>query len=257
MILLGSIGRLIGILSLANTMNKSRASGSNANKAPRAQHLFRKIRDPVVADASSGSSPAAYAVAVNSSGDYNGNLSFCPFGYRGLSTANAVAGQPTTFSEYVSENAHLPWLYNQARNFERYRILNATLVVVGNVGSTATGRMVLQSSTDLADILGSNTVGLSSGGKVIDLAILASKDQRFPLDVDSSWKKCSSRLYVFNSTATGAIPVSTVNDLMFSGLNCTVVGGTSNGTSAAFTAANFFLEYDVEFRDPIAYGANL
>lgn len=217
--------------------------------------MFKRVKDPLVTDASNGASPTAIDLVVGSSGTGASVYALSPFGIAGV-TATAAAGGAVSFSSSNFYSAYLPWLYNQARNFERYRVLSATLVIIGSVGSTATGRVVVTSSTDVVDYNSPPQVGLSTGGVVFDLSTLASKERRIPLRVDSSWKVASSRTVVVANSSSLAIPINTANDLLFTNFSVNVVGGTANGSSGSFTAANYMLEYDVEFKDPIAYGAN-
>lgn len=224
-------------------------------KGPRVQHLFRRIRDPLVTDATNPT-PDAFALVTNASGNANTSVNLSPFGVMAIGVAGGT-GTTTAFANYPYFSAVMPWLYNQARNFERYRILNATVIVIGNVGSSATGRVIVDSSTDAADNISPITVGTSTGGKVFDLASLSSKEQRFPLDVDSSWKKCSSKTAAFSGDGTRMLLVSSINDLSFSNLYVAVVSGSANGTPGSFTALNLAIEYDVEFADPISFGVNV
>lgn len=199
--------------------------------------------------------PSPVSLVSDTSGNASLTYALGPLGVYGLTAAVVSGAINFTNTQYFSPN--FPFLYNQAKNFERYRMLNATLVVVGNVGSTATGRVIVDSSTDMADNVSPITIGTSTGGTVFDLATLSGKEKRVPLDVDSSWKKVSSQTFnVFNSS-TLVVPVSSGNDLIFTNVYISLVAATQAGSLGVFTAANFFLEYDVEFRDPIAYGVNL
>lgn len=234
-------------------MNKSKVN--QKRKGPRVQHLFRRIRDPVVSDATNGATPAALTLSTDASGNANTTLVLCPFGLQAVGVLSGT-GASTTFGNFPYFPATLPWLYNQARNFERYRVLNATLILIGNVGSSATGRVVVDSSTDAADNISPITIGTSTGGKVFDLANLSNKEYRFPLDVDSAWKKCSSRLCGFSADGTKFFPLNTMNDLIFSNAYVAIVSGSTGGTPSAFAAMNFAVEYDVEFTDPVSFGVN-
>lgn len=236
-------------------MNKNNNKMSQKKRTQRVQHMFRRIRDPIVSDATNGASPSAFALSTDSSGNASTSIVLSPFGVRAVQVL-AGSGATTTFTDSNYFPAVMPWLYNQARNFERYRVLNATLILIGNVGSSATGRVVVDSSTDVADNLSPITIGTSTGGKVFDLANLSSKEYRFSLDVDSGWKKCSSRTAGFSSDSTKFLPINTVNDLVFSNAYIAIVSGSTGGTPSAFTALNFAIEYDVEFKDPISYGVN-
>jgi len=201
------------------------------------------------------SSPTAVALVSDASGNASLTYALSPLGIKGLSGVSSAGGVAFSSTQFYSP--YFPFLYNQARNFERYRVLNATFIVVGNVGSTATGRIVIDSSTDMADNTSAVTVGTSTGGTVFDLASLATREKRVQLDVDTSWKKVSAETFnVVNNLGT-ALPVSTGNDLSFTSVYISLVAATQAGSLGAFTAANFFLEYDVEFRDPISFGVNV
>lgn len=214
------------------------------------QHSFRAIRDPFVADATNGANPTIQNIVSDANGSVGISYFLSPFGVTGLTVTSTASGSSASLNTTTVDTAHFPWLYNQARNFERYRVTRAVICFVGNIASTATGRIMLDSSTDAADTVLPQSLGLSTGGKVWDLAVAASKELRFNMDVDSAWKKCSSRTNII-TTNNVAIPVSTVNDLIFSSVYVTV-----NGASPNIILGNMFIEYDVEFRDPISYGAN-
>lgn len=220
------------------------------------QHAFRSVRDPIVLDATQAGS-GMVALVTNATGGATLSLLFSPFGVYSLSTSNVEAGKQVVFGQSQVTNTLLPWLYNQSRNFERYRVTRAVIIAVGNVGSTATGRLMMDSSTDFTDATTPITLGTSTGGKVWDVANMASKELRFALDVDSSWKKVSRSTFIFNPSGTVATPVNTVNDLSFSTAFISCVGASAGGTVADNTTiANFYLEYDVEFKDPISFGVN-
>lgn len=241
----------------SKNMSSNQKNKNSKNKVVR-QHYFQAVRDPVVTDASNGANPSMFSLVTDSSGNSNASFILSPFGVAGLSTNNATAGSQTVFTSTTTTSPALPWLYNQARNFERYRVTRAVVIAVGSVGSTASGRLLLDSSTDAADTVSAINVATSTGGKVFDVAALSSRELRFNLDVDSSWKKCSSRTYLLNGSGTVAIPVNHVNDLSFCTLFVGCFGATAAGSTAVGTSiCQFFLEYDVEFRDPISYGANI
>lgn len=223
------------------------------------QHAFRGVRDPLVINASIGNNPSMISLTTDGSGNGQQFVSLAPFGFAGVSTGNAVAGQPITFVSTSFQSPTLPWLYNQARNFERYRVTRAVLIAVGNLGSTATGRILLDSSTDASDNISAITTATSTGGKVFDVGSLANKEARLQLDVDTAWKKCSSRTFGVDTNSTTLVPLNSVNDLIFSNIyiGCTGVSATSAAPVTGTIVAQFYVEYDVEFRDPISYGVNI
>lgn len=235
--------------------NKNQKTKGNS----RPQHLFKGIRDPVVINASIGNTPSMISLTTDSNGNAAELISFSPFGFSGLGVTSATAGQPATFTTVPYQSPALPWLYNQARNFERYRVLRAVLIAVGNLGSSATGRLLLDSSTDAADNASVITTATSTGGKVYDIGSLATKEARFQVDIDSSWKKCSSRTNLVSSNGLSCLPVSTVNDLLFTNvyIACNGVSASAAAPTAGTIVAQFYMEYDVEFRDPISYGVNV
>jgi hypothetical protein len=225
----------------------------------RPQHLFKSVRDPVVVSASGGAAAGMASMTTDSSGNAQYTTSFAPLGYNGITTSNAVAGSKTVFSSQLYQFPSLPWLYNQARNFERYRVLRAVLIAVGNLGSGATGRMLLDSSTDVADNASVISTSTSTGGKVFDVGSLANKEARFQLDVDTSWKKVSAQTYSITSDGAVCCPISTANDLSFTNVyfKCIGVSASSAAPVAGTIVAEFYMEYDVEFRDPISYAVNV
>jgi len=215
---------------------------------PKLNHVFRNVRDPVVLDASQGL-PTSFSITTNSSGSFNNNQTICPLGIVGYNILSAASGSSVTYTTSYIQGAKHPWLYNQARNFERYRITRYVLIFVGNVGSTATGSIMLDSSSDFADVITVQGFGASTGGKIFDLAQSAGKELRFNCDVDSSWKKVSSQ--VFSLTGNTLVPVSTGNDL-----SCTNWFVTVNGAASNTLVGSLYAEFDVEFKDPISYGVN-
>lgn len=229
----------------------------NNNKMPKGgpkqTRVFRGIRDVIVSNAAS-STPAVFPMNTDSSGNYAGSLTLCPLGFSGLTfnvpTPN-TAGTQIVPSITGIVSPYLPWLFNQSRGFERYRVTRCVLVWVSNVGSTVTGRIMLDSSTDYADVVSATGISTSTGGKTFDLASGATKEFRFPTDVDTSWKKVSSATQLV-TTAGLVFPVSTVNDLAFTTVFVNIAGGP-----ASTNAGSLFVEYDVEFKDPISYPANI
>lgn len=221
------------------------------------QHAFKRVRDPLVVNATAAT-PGMVSLTTDGSGNGSQTLTLSPVGLYGAASSPATAGQVATWSSAALQSPYLPWLYNQSRNFERYRVMNATLIAVGNLGSSATGRILLDSSTDMADNITVVTTATSTGGKVFDVGQLASREARLPLDVDSSWKKVSSRTFLFDASNTALLPVSSANDLSFSNVYMACYGASASSSApvAGTIVAQFYLEYDVEFRDPISYGVN-
>lgn len=239
-----------------NSTHSGRGSGRalqpRTKKTPQTMRVFRNIREPMVVDARA-SPLSSYDVTSSSGGGVATYIPLSPLGVAVLQYVSTASGSPVTLNPVSFCNPTLPWLYNQARGFERYRVLRAKLIVVGNSSSTIVGRMAVSSSTDVADVAGASsalTIANSVGGRTFDLSTLATKEQTLALDIDSSWKKVSGATGI----AIGPIPLvtSTVNDLCFSNVTFVVAGAP-----ASTLLATFFLDYDVEFKDPISITTNV
>lgn len=232
-------------------MPKQNNKSKNVQTGPR---VFRGIRDPLVGNAAAAS-PTVYGMNTNGSGVFVGVVNLSPLGVAGtqivVPTPN-TAGSVIVPSVVPFTNPYLPWLFNQSRGFERYRVTRAVAIWVSNVGSTVTGRVMLDSSTDFSDAISATGISTSTGGKVFDLAGGASKEMRFQMDVDSSWKKVSSNCTTFQAGTGVSVPTNTINDLSFTTLFVTISGGP-----ASTDCGSMFVEYDIEFREPIAFGANI
>lgn len=236
---------------MKNTANN--VKGSN-KPGVRVVRTFRNIRDPVVGNAAS-TSPTIYGMNTDGTGTFTTSLNFSPLGFSGLIfsvPSPNTAGTQIIPSIGTVASPYLPWLYNQSRGFERYRITRCTAIWVGNQGSNTTGRVMLDSSTDYADAATLINLATSTGGKVWDLGTAASKELRFPCDVDTSWKKVSSATALLSATSSYYTPVNSVNDLSFTTVFISVVGAP-----ASVNAGSLFMEYDVEFKDPISFPSNV
>lgn len=227
---------------------------SSKNNAKRGkQNLrFNGIRDPVVSDATV-LTPSMVTAVADASGNYSVAIPFCPLGMNGGQVNSTTSSGATFTTNTNTVPPKLPFLWNQSRNFERYRITRAVLVFVGNVGSTTVGRITLGSSTDYSDLFTTQLIATSVGDKTFDLASSASKELRFQMDVDSSWKKISATLLNFPFSNSVIVPVNTANDLCFSMGFVTITGSTQTGSAPI---GNMFVEYDVEFKDPISFTVN-
>lgn len=228
--------------------SKPKSQKQNKNKnVPKTNHVFRNVRDPVVVDANSPN-----AVIANITTDAGGNsdtaISFSPLGLQSVKNLNGA----TPSSDFL-EAPRLGWLHNTARNFSSYRVLRANLVYTSLLGSTATGRIGFYSSTDFADGVTTSTLGNMPNARVVDLAMGASKEIRYNLAVDSSWKKVSSQtLSIVNAYGPlFLLNFNTVNDLIFSQLSVVVAGGPVSSAVGSLA-----IEYDVEFKGPIGIGLN-
>lgn len=218
-------------------MSSKQNSTRRANVTP-GRHVYRGIRDPIVADASATTmAPLTLAAGVEIGNSYI----LCPMGVQGMSWSTSSNPAVAT-----AVPARLPFLFSTARNFQQYRVTRAVLVFVSSQGSTATGRISLSGSADAAD----NTTASAAmqfgmvNAKQVDLGSGASREARYQLPVDAVWKKVSS------TTLTGLggaiVPVNTVNDLSFSTALFNATGTTGTGNIGAL-----YVEYDVEFKDPI------
>ncbi len=195
----------------------------------------RGVTDPVASDASASS--AATILSTDSSG--NGTIGFvlAPKGVVGVNaagTASATIAAP-----------HMPWLYNTSKNFLEYRVTRATLVVVGNVGSTVSGTVAVMSTTDMIDIISTPVPGMGDlivGGTSFALADLAMNNKRIPLRVDAMWKKVTS--VTSQIIASNIITNASIDDICFSGYIVRVAGGPVSSGGVLTT----YVEYDVEFR---------
>jgi len=219
-------------------------SGSKPN------HVFRGIRDPVVLDASTGS-PTLQTCTSDGSGNISMDQSISPLGVSAPVGTVSSGGGTVTWSFITTQGAKHPWLYNQARNFGRFRITRYVLIFVSNQGANVTGQVAMTSSTDITDTASANWgASTSSGGKVFDLSSGANRELRLNCDVDTSWKKVTSLLFV--KTGNALVTTSSANDLVVTNWFFNVSGGPANQP-----LGSLYAEYDVEFRDPISYGVNV
>jgi len=200
----------------------------------------KSVSDPVCGDIATVRTP--FTVVTGGSGSTSGHFALSPVGVNSLSTSNVL----TTL-----EPAHLPWMSSTGQNFLNYRVSKATLIVVGSVGSTATGQMAVVSSPDFVDtaIPPSAFGDYIVGGTTFALSDLASNNRRVPMRFDSSWKKITNR----STTVIGGVIVdnSSVDDLIFTSFAYSVTGGP-NTTSIC----SFFVEYDIEFKGVVSIGLN-
>lgn len=212
------------------------------NKSSRARYgvaRFNKVTDPVVTSAFS-SPPSIVTVSTDGAGA--GAFSF-PLSPLGLNAYDIVAKVQATV-----DAPHLPWLYNTARNFAKYRIVRANVIITGLIGSTSVGNVTCNSTPDYSDT-SVNFTSTATGGITFDLASLASKNRVYPLEIDSSWKK------ITNITSAGSgnnvYTINSINDLIFSCFNLDI-----KGAAATTNVINLYVEYDVEFSHPIGLGLN-
>lgn len=213
-------------------------------------HIYRQVRDIICDDAFTY---AVHTANSNASGLASGAFVLHP----GPLTSVYYTG--TKFAPINVAFPHLPWLQKTSSNFARYRILNAKLVFVGNVGSTASGTIVLAGYTNSIDANSSLQLAFAQGNNVksFDLARASGKELVVPIPIDSSWKNVSAMLmapgdtYPFVAPSSAIVPLNTVDSLSFGSVAYTIIGAP-----ASATLGQFFVVYDVEFKDPISVNLN-
>lgn len=219
-------------------LNGSTIPSKNRNMVNYRNVGAKSVCDPVCADSIASRTP--FFVTTSGSGNASGHFAFAPLGINSLSTTNTIA---------ALEPVHLPWLNSTGSNFLMYRVSRATLVVVGNVGSTASGQIAILSSVDFVDTaLNTGSFGdYVVGGTSFAIADLANNNRRVPLRIDSSWKKITSR----STTVVGGVVVdnSSVDDLIFTSFSYAIQGAPSTTN-----VCTFYVEYDVEFKGVVSFG---
>lgn len=221
-------------------------------KKQRRSVMHFQMRENLFTDATTSS---VLTVSTSGSGGAAGALCLTPQGLRTPVLATGVFGALTTV-----DPPHLKWLFSQSDNFGSYRVTRASLKIVGNVGSTATGTIGVMGFKDPAD--SSATIQLANVqgqyAKSFDIGSLANKEQSLSLPVDSTWKKVSSVLALpgqsqpFTGTNAMLVNVNSLGDLSFTSFSWIVVGGP-----ATANICQFALDYEVEFREAEAVATNL
>lgn len=230
----------------ANTKKTTKTMGPS--KAP---HSFKNVRDTLCENAAAGTLVPAVILTNASGGSFTSTV-LAPNTLIGCKVSSG------TVSEEVVLTPTLPWLYRTAVNFSSFRVTRATLVFVGNIGSTTQGFVAMKGYSDPADSFPTLTRANAVGANVksFNLAEAAGKEQRLPLPVDSRWKRNTSYLSKLSSTypftgSGGILNFSTIGDASFSSFALVSVG-CPNST----VIGELYLEYDVEFKDPISLGTN-
>jgi len=221
-----------------------------SKKAPKIQHAFRNIREPILSNY--GLSTVMSLTPVSGSVTVFGSLN--PVGLQSV----YYNSSNSTYQQQGMEDPHLRWLASQAINFGSYRVTRAKLVFIGNAGSTSTGTLNLFGSKDPLDAgTGINTAYMQGNGcRSFDLAASSVKELSLNLPVDPTWKKVSKFLTVagnnapFTGPVTGFVNVNSVGDLCFSSFAAQIVSGPNQN------CGSLFLDYDVEFKDPMALSMN-
>lgn len=228
-------------------MNSKNSKNKGGAKRPTIQNHF-VMREPILTDVATS---AVYSATTGSSGVASGQMVLTPLG---LASASIVSGTPGDNAPV--DNPHLRWLNTQALNFGSYRVLRAKLIFVAGIGSTTSGTIAMAGYKDASD----SNVGLATAytvgpyAKMFDLASGSTqRELSINLPVDTSWKKIGRALMVLGNSIpyVGAnsviVPVNTVNDLSFTTFGWQIVGAPANTPIGAF-----FLDYEVEFREPQA-----
>jgi hypothetical protein len=235
----------------------SKSKKSTGVRTRSGTHVYRRVRDPVLVDATSSTTQPYYIVSTASGGGTT-YLPLAPLGVAGMSWVAGAASSAATAT--IVEPPRLPWLLQTSRTFQEYRVLNATLVFVSSLGSIASGSVTLNSSTDYADDRATSTsptVIASTGGKTFSLASLANKEGRVPMAIDSSWKKVTNVTLYLPLGGSGLVASSTVNDLSFGQVSASLAGASASGTPASGVQCGMlYIEYDVEFRKPTSSFTN-
>lgn len=191
-----------------------------------------------------------------------GSVLFNPLGLQAcpitVSGSSVVIGAPLTVN-----SPPLKWMYTTSANFGKYRVTRASLVFVGNQGSTMTGTMVVAAFKDVLDagIVPQNAYAVGPNCKTFDIASSSTKEIRIPVPIDTSWKKVTKALNSglaspFQNIATNVlISENSVNDICFGAFSFNAFG-TPN-LSQGYSLGTFFLDYDVEFGDPESIALNV
>lgn len=232
------------------TKTSNQTKGSSSKKKPQS-HVYRGIRDIILNDARG---TTVSTLNTTSGGNASINGAFVPMA---LTVPQSVSGGTSgTYDTVVYPRCN--WLTSTAKNFQSYRLTRAVLIFVGNAGSTNSGTVNMMASRDFADV----TTGIQTAyvvgrdAKSFDLASSSTKELRLPMPVDTSWKKVTSELAIlgnngYSGTQYSVVPCNTVNDLIATSFGILVVGGP-----ASTNIGNAFIEYDIEFRDPVAIAVN-
>lgn len=225
-------------------MAKNPSSSSGPKRVTKIQHAFRGIREPLV---DSPSSRVVVKIVSGTDGTASLGIVLSPLGLQSVKLSSTV------FTNFIVAAPRLQWLYNNAQNFGMYRVTRAKLVFVGNTGSTTSGTLNMFGSADPADSDNINTAFVQGpNSRSYDLAQASSKELSIMVPVDTTWKKCSAILSSPSSTdSTVFIPYASVADLAFGVIQVQAVSAP-----ASTNLGNLFLDYDVEFKDPMSLALN-
>lgn len=164
-------------------------------------------------------------------------------------TARGLNAYSTTAAGQVAvTGSHLPWMASTCRNFGSYRISRASLVLAGSIGSTTPGKVAVHVSKDFEDVTTTYSIA-APGGTMFDLASLATRNKVIPLRVNTEWKKVTD---ITTVSVGGVVTViNSANDLVI-GTYVVVVAGAPPSTDLM----DMYIEYDVEFANPMSVGLN-
>lgn len=193
-------------------------------------------------------------ISTSATGTASGQVCLTPCGLTTSVLASGAFGNVARL-----DPPHLRWLNNQARNFGAYRVLWANVKLVGNVGSTTVGTIILAGFKNAVDTNTALQLAYVSGTncKSFDISSASGRELSVPLPVDTSWKKVSSVLAVAGTNVPFAgnsgmlVPVNSVDDLAFASLSYAVVAGP-----VSTNIGQLAIEYEIEFRDPISSALN-
>jgi len=211
------------------------------NKIIYSSSRFTNVLDPVVLN--TYASPSVMST-ISSDPDGTGHVHV-------ILTARGLNAYSTATSTQVAIDAsRLPWLATTSRNFGSYRITRANLILVGNVGSTVPGKFTVKTSRDYED-KGTAFSVASTAGNVYDIASLANRNKSIPLRINTDWKKVTD-ITTASSIAGVVAVVNSANDLTIGTYQIVLVGATPS-----IPIMDMYIDYDVEFANPMSVGYNV
>lgn len=232
---------------------------NNRSKGSQSLHVFKGLREVfLIPGPRSGvtSTPYTFTTAVDGSAGFGQIL--CPLG---LTSTTLGASSYTQGTLGNVTGPPLRGLYNRSLDFQWYRVTRAKFVFISSLGSTVTGVLSLSAYSDPSDVTnGSPTIySASVNNRVFDLSTASHKEVSVPVPVDSAWKKCTTILtqpgnvFPFTGANAGSLAVvNTVADLSFGAVSAYI-----QSAPASTLIGGFYLDYDVEFKNPIDNGVNL
>lgn len=230
--------------------NVKKSSQKKAPHKPRMQHRFQ-MREMVYVDSRT---ETLLPTTPNPQGGVGG---WSVVTSSGLTSAYYDLASTTFKTEEVLSPC-LRWFSNQSQNFNKFRILRATLVVVGAMGSDLRGRLSIQGFNDSSDVGAIYSFLQGPNGRMIDLASLSTREARIELPVNTDWKKVTKRLMQVGGDEPYIkpgnrclVPINSANDLLVTGF-----GYLISGCNVEERVCDFFLEYEVEFHGPLLSNVN-